>query len=132
MGTLHANDARQAIEQIVELLPSQKPETVYKKLANVLVAIVSQKLLPKTDGTARIPCCEMLIRTPSIVGLLQEGQIIGIKDHLRGNPDHKDEPLSYFDELHYLAKEGIISEDLAKRTSGSIKDMDLILRGIMK
>jgi len=132
MGTLHANDARQAIEQIVELLPSQKPETVYKKLANVLVAIVSQKLLSKTDGTARIPCCEMLIRTPSIVGLLQEGQIIGIKDHLRGNPDHKDEPLSYFDELRYLAKEGIISEDLAKRTSGSIKDMDLILRGIMK
>lgn len=132
LGTLHANDTRQAIEQIVELLPSQEPEHVYKKLANVLVAIVSQKLLPRMDGTARIPCCEILIRTPSIVGLLQEGQIIGIKDHLRGNPVHKDEPLSYFDELRYMAKEGIISADLAKRTSGSIKDMDLILRGIMK
>jgi pilus retraction protein PilT len=132
MGTLHANDARQAIEQVVELLPSQKPEAVYKKLANVLVAIISQRLLPRMDGTARIPSCEILMRTPTIVGLLQEGQIIGIKDYLRGNPDHADEPLSYFDELRYLAKEGVISEDLAKRTSGSIKDMDLILRGIMK
>ncbi len=132
MGTLHANDARQAIEQVVELLPSQKPEAVYKKLANVFVAIISQRLLPRTDGTARIPSCEILMRTPTIVGLLQEGQIIGIKDYLRGNPDHADEPLSYFDELRYLAKEGVISEDLAKRTSGSIKDMDLILRGIMK
>lgn len=132
MGTLHANDSRQAIEQVVELLPSYKPESVHKKLANVLVAIISQRLLAKEDGSARIPSCEILIRTPTIVGLLQESQILSIKDYLRGNPDKPDEPLSYFDELYYLAKKGIISEELAKRTSGSVKDMDLILRGIMK
>lgn len=132
MGTLHANDARQAIEQIVELLPSYKPESIYKKLANVLIAVISQRLLPRMDGTARIPSCEILIRTPTIVGLLQEGQVISIKDYLRGNPDRVDEPLSYFDELQYLAKNNIISEDLARRASGSIKDMDLILRGIIK
>jgi twitching motility protein PilT len=132
MGTLHANDSRQAIEQVAELLPSYKAESIYKKLANVLIAIISQRLLPKQDESARIPSCEILIRTPTIVGLLQEGQILSIKDYLRGNPDRPDEPLSYFDELYYLAKKGIISEDLAKRTSASYKDMDLILRGIMK
>jgi pilus retraction protein PilT len=132
MGTLHANDARQAIEQVVELLPSSKPETTYKKLSNVLVAIISQRLLPRTDESGRIPSCEILVRTPTIVGLLQEGQVLGIKDSLRGNPDRPDEPLSYFDELRYLAKNNVISEDLAKHASGSIKDMDLILRGIMK
>ena len=132
LGTLHANDARQAIEQVVELLPSHKPEEVYKKLANVLVAIISQRLLPRQDGTGRIPSCEILIRTPTIVGLLQDGQVLGIKESLRGNPDRADEPLSYFDELHYLVKNKLVSEELATRTSGSIKDMDLILRGIMK
>ena len=79
LSTLHANNANQTLDRIINFFPETAHRQLFVDLSLHLQAIISQRLIPSTDGM-RVPAVELLLRTPYIADLIQKGEIHGIKD----------------------------------------------------
>jgi twitching motility protein PilT len=71
LSTLHTNSAAQTIDRIIDSFPADQQGQVTSQLAATLVAIVSQRLLPRISG-GRIPAAEIMIVNPAIRNLIRE------------------------------------------------------------
>ncbi|ATC93603.1 PilT/PilU family type 4a pilus ATPase [Pseudoalteromonas tunicata] len=80
VATLHANNANQAIDRIMHLVPKEKHDKLKYDLALNLRAIVAQQLVPTADGNGRVAAIEVLLNSPMIAELIKKGDIGGIKE----------------------------------------------------
>jgi twitching motility protein PilT len=71
LSTLHTNSASQTIDRIIDSFPSDQQGQVTSQLAATLVAIISERLLPRASG-GRIPAMEIMIVNPAIRNLIRE------------------------------------------------------------
>ncbi len=71
LSTLHTNSAAQTIDRIIDSFPPEQQGQVTSQLAATLVAIVSQRLLPRISG-GRVPATEIMIVNPAIRNLIRE------------------------------------------------------------
>jgi twitching motility protein PilT len=71
LSTLHTNSASQTIDRIIDSFPAEQQGQVTSQLAATLVAIVSERLLPRLSG-GRIPAMEIMIVNPAIRNLIRE------------------------------------------------------------
>jgi twitching motility protein PilU len=78
-GTLHSNNANQAIERILNFFPEERHPQIYLQLSLNLKAIISQRLIKTLDG-GRVAALELLLDTPRIKDLVKKGAIDTIKD----------------------------------------------------
>ena len=72
-STLHTIGAASTIDRIIDAFPASQQRQVSIQLSMVLQAIVSQALLPSTDGRM-IPAFEIMVMTPAIRNLIREGK----------------------------------------------------------
>lgn len=79
LSTLHAVNANQALDRIINFFPTDARNQILMDLSLNLAAVVSQRLVPSTDG-GRIPAVEVLINTPYISELIRKGEFGEIKD----------------------------------------------------
>jgi len=79
ISTLHANNANQALDRIINFFPEEKRQSLLSDLSINLQAFVSQRLIPTVDGK-RCAAIEILLASPRISDLIKEGDILGIKD----------------------------------------------------
>lgn len=76
-STLHTNSASQTIDRIIDSFPAAQQGQVVSQLASTLVAIVSERLIPRTSG-GRIPAMEIMVVNPAIRNLIREKKIYQI------------------------------------------------------
>ena len=74
MGTLHTNSAPESIDRIVDVFPEAQQEQIRVQLANNLVAVVTQQILPRMAGDGRVIAHEIMIATPAVRALIREGK----------------------------------------------------------
>jgi twitching motility protein PilT len=74
MGTLHTNSAPESIDRIVDVFPEAQQEQIRVQLANNLVAVVTQQILPRMAGDGRVIAFEVMIATPAVRALIREGK----------------------------------------------------------
>jgi twitching motility protein PilT len=74
LSTLHTKSAPQSIDRIIDVFPPHQQQQVRIQLANTLVGVVSQRLLPRVDKQGLIPAVEVMISTPAIKNLIREGK----------------------------------------------------------
>ena len=84
-GTLHTPDAPQTIDRIIDVFPTEQQRQIRVQLASVLVGVVSQRLIPKANGTGRAVALEILINTPAVANLIRQEKIYQIKTILQTN-----------------------------------------------
>ena len=65
-STLHTTDATQTINRVISFYPPHQHEEVRHLLSTALQAVISLRLVPATDGTSRVPACEILINTAAV------------------------------------------------------------------
>jgi twitching motility protein PilT len=70
-ATLHTNDAAQTIDRIVDTFPSHQQNQVRAQLANVLLGVMSQRLISHTNG-GRVPAIEIMIKNNAVENLIRE------------------------------------------------------------
>ncbi|MFA6378312.1 MAG: type IV pilus twitching motility protein PilT [Candidatus Omnitrophota bacterium] len=75
LATLHTPDAPQTIERIIDVFPSHQQEQVKIQLSSCLAGVVSQRLLPRKDGTGRVLAAEVMVATAGIRHLIREQAI---------------------------------------------------------
>ena len=73
-ATLHTNSTYEAVNRIVDVFPSDQQRQIYTQLAFVLEGVVTQQLIPRSRGTGRIMCAEVLVCTPAIKAVIREGK----------------------------------------------------------
>ena len=81
ISTLHANNANQALERIVNLFPEERRPQLLMNLGQNLRAFVSQRLVPTVDGK-RCAAIEVLLNTPHVQELIKKGDVVGVKEAL--------------------------------------------------
>ncbi|NIP30036.1 MAG: PilT/PilU family type 4a pilus ATPase [Candidatus Dadabacteria bacterium] len=72
LTTLHTLDAQETINRMLTVFPAHQHNQVRFQLAQVLKAILSQRLIPKSDGHGRVPAVEVLIATSRIKDLISD------------------------------------------------------------
>jgi twitching motility protein PilU len=80
IATLHANNANQAIERVLNFFPHERQHEIRMQLSLNLRAIISQRLIPSLIGNGRAAALEILLDTPRIKDLVKKGEIESIKD----------------------------------------------------
>lgn len=76
-STLHTNSASQTIDRIIDSFPADQQTQVTSQLSSTLLAIISQRLVPRVDG-GRVPATEIMIANPAIRNLIRERKIFQI------------------------------------------------------
>lgn len=79
LSTLHANNANQALDRIINFFPEDRRSQILLDLSLNLRAFISQRLIPTVDGK-RIAAIEILLDTPLVRDLIQRGEIYAIKE----------------------------------------------------
>jgi twitching motility protein PilT len=72
-GTLHTNDASQALDRVVDVFPAEKRDQIQTMLAGALQGVISQRLLPVPTG-GRVAAYEVLIANDAVRNLMREGK----------------------------------------------------------
>jgi len=83
IANLHTINTTHTIERIVNFFQPHQHAEIKMQLSLLLKGIVSLRLVPLKDGSGRVPACEVLIPTPTIVELMREGKIDGIEYYIK-------------------------------------------------
>ncbi len=125
LATLHANNANQALDRIINFFPADRRDQLLMDLSLNLKAIVSQRLIPKRGG-GRVPAVEVLINSPLISDLVHKGEVHEIKPVMAKSRDFG---MQTFDQsLYDLARAGVIERDTALRYADSYNDLRLMFK----
>jgi twitching motility protein PilU len=106
ISTLHANNAHQAMERIINLFPQTMHKTLFMDLSLNLRAIIAQRLV-RTVEDKRAAVVEILINTPHIADLIREGRVDEIKEAMADSTEGG--MITFDDALLALHREGRIS-----------------------
>ena len=125
MGTLHANNANQTLDRVVNFFPDERKAQVMMDLASNLKAVVSQRLVRSTDGK-RKAAIEILLNTPTVAELLSKGQSAAIKPVMDKS---RELGMQTFDQaLFDLYDAGDISYEEAIRNADSTNELRLAIK----
>jgi twitching motility protein PilU len=106
ISTLHANNANQALDRIINFFPEERRAQLLNDLSINLQAFVSQRLIPTVDGK-RCAAIEILLNSGRVADLIKQGEVLEIKEVMQ-----KSEAMGMrtFDTaLYHLYNEGKIS-----------------------
>jgi twitching motility protein PilU len=125
LGTLHSNNANQAIERIMNFFQMERHAQIYLQLSLNLRSIISQRLIPSLDGK-RVAALEVLMDTPRIKDLIKKGLVDVLKE---GMEQGVQEGCQTFDQaLFMLYKEGKITLEQALVNADSANNLRLKIK----
>lgn len=123
ISTLHANNANQALDRIINFFPQDRHKQILHDLGLNIRAIVSQRLVPTVDGK-RCAAIEIMLGTSTIQEKIMKGQIKEIKEVMSSSSESTGMQ-TFDDSLFKLFKEGKISQEEALVNADSANDMRL-------
>ncbi|WP_238480111.1 PilT/PilU family type 4a pilus ATPase [Eikenella glucosivorans] len=123
MATLHANNANQALDRIINFFPEERRTQLLNDLSLNLKGFISQRLVPKPDGKGRVAAVEVLLNSPLIAELILNGDIHGVKEIMARS---RDLGMQTFDQsLFDLYEAGHIAYEDALKNADSVNDLRL-------
>lgn len=126
IATLHANNANQAIDRIMHLVPKEMHQKLLFDLSLNLRGIVAQQLVPTADGLGRVAAIEVLLNSPLIADLIARGEMGEIKAVMTKS---RELGMQTFDQALYdLYQAGRISYADALHHADSPNDLRLMIK----
>lgn len=124
-GTLHTNDSPQTIDRIVDVFPAHQQNQIRSQLANVLLGVVSQRLVPKVDG-GRVPANEIMIKNHAIENLIRENKSYQIDNVIETSMEQG--MVTMDRALVNLVKTGVVTIDAAMSHVKDVKNFEMLLK----
>ncbi len=125
MGTIHANNANQCIERVMNFFPPERHLQIYLQLSLNLRGIISQRLIPGKGGK-RVAAVEILLDTPRVKDLIHKGDVDLLKDAMA---EGTLEGLKTFDQSIFdLYKSGTADYETAIAYADSANDLRLRIK----
>ncbi len=124
--TLHANNANQALDRIINFFPEDRRGQLLMDLSLNLKAIVAQQLVPRADGKGRRVAVEVMINTPLAADLIRKGEVHKLKDLMKRSTN---QGMKTFDQALYdLHTAGEISYEDAIHYADSANEVRLMIK----
>ncbi len=83
MGTLHTTDAAQTVDRIIDIFPPSQQPQIRLQLSQLLVVVLSQALLPKSEGKGRVGAFEIMIANSAVRNLIREGKTFDLPNMMQ-------------------------------------------------
>ncbi len=113
LSTLHSGHSAQAIDRIIDVFPENQQQQVRVQLADVLRAIVTQRLLPTVDGVNRVPAVEVVNASYAVANTIRDGRTHQLINLIQSGK--KDGMIAFETSLARLVNNGLIDELTASR-----------------
>ena len=130
-GTLHTSSASQTIDRIIDVFPEGQQQQIRVQLANSLVAVFAQTLLPKrqADGSrkGRVMAQEIMVVTPAIANLIRESKAAQIYSTIQTSAGAGMQTLE--SSLAALFKKGLVTLDDAMSKSSKPNELKRLIQG---
>ena len=126
MATLHTNSAAQSIDRIIDVFPPHQQPQIRAQLANILMAIVSQRLIPSIGG-GRVAAAEILVATPAVRNIIREGKSHQLEAVIQTGAEFGMQSMDKT--LVNLIHEGTITYDEARNYAVDLDELDRLMRG---
>jgi twitching motility protein PilT len=129
-STLHTLDATETINRIISVFPPHHQQQIRIQLAGVLKAVVSQRLIPRADGTGRAPAVEVMVSTAFIRDcIIDKDKTYNIRGAIaQGTSQYG---MQTFDQSIYrLWEQKVISTEEALRWATNVDEFKLRMQGI--
>ncbi|QSH40520.1 PilT/PilU family type 4a pilus ATPase [Lentisphaerota bacterium ZTH] len=128
MTTLHASNAAQTINRILDFYEKAEQDPIREALANNLAAVISQRLLPRAMGSGRVPANEIMINSPIITKLLQENRLDKLSGAVAAGNSYG--MMTFNQCLLKHVDDGLISEEDALEASDNPEALKMNFEGI--
>lgn len=125
-STVHTPSAAETMDRVINMFPPHEKVHLCMRLANSLRAVISQKLVPRADGAGRVCACEVMICTPTISKMIEDGHFGELyhaisEGHFWGMQTMNQSLIKY-------VKAGVITEDVALNYAGIASELRQLLR----
>lgn len=125
-ATLHTNSAAQSIDRMIDVFPPHQQPQIRAQLANILMAICSQRLIP-TIGGGRIAAAEILVATPAVRNIIREGKSHQLEAVIQTGAEFGMQSMDKT--LVTLIHNGTITYDEARNFAVDLDELDRLMRG---
>jgi twitching motility protein PilU len=126
LATLHANNANQALDRIMNFFPADLRDQLWMDLSLNLRAFIAQQLIPTVDGHGRRAAIEVLINTPLVSDLIRKGEVHALKELMERSTELG---MQTFDQsLYQLYMDGVISYEHALAHADSQNNLRLMIK----
>ncbi len=126
LSTLHANNANQALDRIINFFPEERRRQLLMDLSLNLKGVVSQRLVRRKKKQGRVPAIEIMLNTPMMADLILKGEVHAMKDLISKS---NEQGMCTFDQsLFRLIDAGIIDTQEGMRHADSINELRLQLK----
>ena len=126
LGTLHANNANQTMDRIINFFPEERRNQLLMDLSSNLKGIISQRLVRTKDGKGRRAAVEILLNTPLISDVIHKGNFHELKEIMTRS---RELGMQTFDQaLFDLYEESEVSYEEALRNADSINELRLQIK----
>jgi twitching motility protein PilT len=125
LATLHTNSASQSIDRMIDVFPPHQQPQIRAQLSNILMAIVSQRLVPAIGG-GRIAAAEILVATPAVRNIIREGNSHQLEAVIQTGAEFG---MASMDKtLVSLIHQGTITYDEARNYAIDLDELDRLMR----
>ena len=124
--TLHTNSAAQSIDRIIDVFPAHQQPQIRSQLANILMAICSQRLVPAING-GRVAVTEIMVANPGIRSLIREGKTFQLDTAIQTGAAEGMQTLDRT--LAKYVQSGIISYESACDYAVDLNELKRFVRG---
>lgn len=125
LATLHTNSAAQSIDRMIDVFPPHQQPQIRAQLANILMSITSQRLIPAIGG-GRIASAEILIATPAVRNIIREGKSHQLEAVIQTGAEFGMQSMDRT--LVSLVKNGTITYDEARNFAVDLDELDRLMR----
>jgi twitching motility protein PilT len=129
-STLHSQNAMQTVDRMINFFPPHHHPFLQLQMSILMEGVVSQRLLPTKDGTARMPAIELMISTPTIQELLLHGKSRELYKAIKEGAYYG--CMTFNQSLKSLLERDLITLEDALNAADSPDELKLELRGISK
>jgi len=127
LTTLHTPSAPQAVDRFVDVFPPHQQQQARTQLSTALEGVIYQILVPRSDGSGRVPAVEVMLATTAIRNLIREGKTYQISNAIQTGAQYGMQTLDQA--LLALCRNGIISREEALARSMNVEELKGTLGG---
>jgi twitching motility protein PilT len=130
LSTLHTTDVVQTLQRIISFYPPHQHDEIRLSISSNLRAVISQRLIPRIDGTGRVPAIEVMVSTPTIREYILSPDKTPML-HTAVAEGMTQYGMQTFDQAVLgLMRDGLITEEEALKNCNNPNELSLKLKGI--
>ena len=122
LSTLHTTSAAQTVERIIDATPLEGQDQIRTQFSNVIKGVITQTLLPTTDGKGRVVATEIMTNTPAVGNLIRDKKTIQLPSIIQSSRNLGMHLLN--DDLASLIIHGRVARDVAMSVSNDPVALD--------